>query len=147
MTSMLSSDEGVDSPTYDGDVESSSTLIAKNATSNASTPLASPPFTPTSSADHRRLPPVSASSQPTDLNTETSTVDEPRPPPSVAAAKFNPANFTAEDIQAFVAAAINGTTPRTYTINQPAAGATVRIYADGRFVLMLIRLCLMFLCM
>jgi len=131
MTSMLSSDEGVDSPTYDGDVESSSTLIAKNAGSNTSTPLASPPFTPTSSTDHRRLPPVPAPSQPTDLNTEASTVDEPPPPPSVAAAGFNPANFTAEDIQAFVAAAINGTAPRTYTINQPAAGATVRIYADG----------------
>ncbi|KAF8583432.1 Nucleotidylyl transferase [Ramaria rubella] len=134
IAAVLSSDDGVDSPTYDGDVESSSTAIAKSAPSAASstgTPLASPTFTPSSSSD-RRPPPALVLSYPTDsITIPIPLPEEPSPPPPVTASAFNPASLTQEEIQAFVHAAISGQSPRHYPINQPPTGRPVRIYADG----------------
>jgi len=130
MAAVLSSDDGIDSPTYDGDIESSSTLIARNSASNVSTPLASPSFTATSSAE-RPLPSL-VLSQPTETSSEPQPVEEPEAPPPVIAAKFNPASLAPEDIQAFVNDAITGTSPRQYAINPPPVGRPIRIYADGK---------------
>lgn len=121
IAAVLSSDDGVDSPTYDGDVESSSTAIVKSAPSAASsadTPLASPTFTPAAAPAEPR-PPALVLARPVDA--------DPHPCRSPAAA----ASFALEDIRAFVRAAIDGQAPRKYTVNPPPAGRAVRIYADG----------------
>jgi choline-phosphate cytidylyltransferase len=129
IAAVLSSDDGVDSPTYDGDIESSSTAVARDTISSASTPLASPTFAATSTPDHR-LPALV-------LQVADSTAipllvpEEPSPPPPVVASEFNPATLTPEDIRAFVGAAIDATSPRPYSINPPPAGRPIRIYADG----------------
>jgi hypothetical protein len=46
---------------------------------------------------------------------------------------FNPAALTPDDIQSFVAKAIEGETHRKYKINTPPVGRPVRVYADGTF--------------
>ncbi|KAF8512100.1 hypothetical protein BU17DRAFT_54255 [Hysterangium stoloniferum] len=130
IAAVISSDEGVDSPTYDGDIESSSTAVAtRDTVSSASTPLASPTFTATSTPDHR-LPALVL--QPADTTAIPPSVpEEPLPPPPVVDSDFNPATLTPEEIRAFVNAAIEGTSPRQYTINPTPLGRPVRIYADG----------------
>lgn len=57
-------------------------------------------------------------------------VQEPFVPTKVKEA-FNPAALTVEDIQAFVAKAIQGEMHRTYRINPPPKDRPVRVYADG----------------
>ncbi|KIJ30455.1 hypothetical protein M422DRAFT_36537 [Sphaerobolus stellatus SS14] len=131
MAAVLSSDDGVDSPTYDGDVESSSTLVPKGNLSNTSTPLASPTFTPTPLAEG--LPSLIVTQAPESPASEQPPppIEEPAPPPPVQASEFNPAKLTVEDIHAFLQDAISGVSPRPYKINAPPAGRPVRIYADG----------------
>lgn len=51
--------------------------------------------------------------------------------PTEAKEAFNPAALSAEDIQAFVAKAIQGEMHRTYRINPPPKDRPVRVYADG----------------
>jgi choline-phosphate cytidylyltransferase len=50
---------------------------------------------------------------------------------------FNPAALTTDDIQDFVAKAIEGEPDRKYKINPPPVGRPVRIYADGTSLLSL----------
>ena len=140
------SDAGIDSPTYDGDIESSTTAGADthkisyhhHSTSSISTINTTPNLTPSFEPSN----PISlmrstnpASHHPVFISPPMSTsavADEP----SVAAASitaFNPAALTAEDIQSFVTKAIAGESKRGYKINPPPVGRPVRIYADGMF--------------
>lgn len=118
---VLSDSDGVDSPTYDGDIESSTTTRAA-ITPEHTTPLHKP--TPLSQTTNN----VSSASVPTsttiDIMEEPPTTPSPRSPPSptfssasvnhpyeppvpaIAASSFNPAALTPEDIQAFVRKAI-----------------------------------------
>ena len=147
------SDAGVDSPTYDGDVESSTTAGANtltshrlsyhhHSTSSVSTINTTPNLTPsnessnpislmrsTNPASHHPVfisPPMS-----TNLPPQTVTDEPAVAAPSVAA--FNPAALTPEDIQSFISKAIAGESKRGYKINPPPVGRPVRIYADGMF--------------
>jgi len=51
--------------------------------------------------------------------------------PTEAKEAFDPAALSADDIQAFVAKAIQGEVHRTYKINLPPKDRPVRVYADG----------------
>ncbi|KAF8064079.1 cholinephosphate cytidylyltransferase [Lyophyllum atratum] len=156
-SSLLSDSDGVDSPTYDGDVESSATAGPDttssrtpnhhhhhhytSSTSTLGTPI-SPPC-PSSSTT-----PITEQSNPmtsTRATTESKHpvfISHPTPgfplhvpeEPAVAAASeaaFSPAALTAEDIQAFVQKAIDGESWRTYKINPPPTDRPMRVYADG----------------
>ncbi|KZP09615.1 cholinephosphate cytidylyltransferase [Athelia psychrophila] len=146
LASDLTSDDGVDSPTYDGDIESSTTagpdshktLMAPahhNRTSSAtsSTSVGSPPAIQTQGQMSPRIaasPPIFIS-QPSDSSVPTPAVGDE---PAVAAASraaFNPAGLTPADIRAFVQKAIDGESWRKYKINSPPTDRPVRIYADG----------------
>jgi choline-phosphate cytidylyltransferase len=147
------SDAGVDSPTYDGDIESSTTAGADTLTSHKisyhhhsassnstinTTPNPTPSIEPsnpislmrsTNPASHHPVfisPPMN-----TNLPPQTTTDAPAAAEASVAA--FNPAALTPEDIQSFVAKAIAGESKRGYKINPPPVGRPVRIYADGMF--------------
>ncbi|KAF5376087.1 hypothetical protein D9615_007733 [Tricholomella constricta] len=156
-SSLLSDSDGVDSPTYDGDVESSATASADvlssrvphhhhhhtSSTSTLNTPIT--PNFPSSSTT-----PITENGNPMSAMRATTDSNHPvfiSPPvhvsvaplhvpeePAVAAASeaaFNPAALTAEDIQAFVQKAIDGESWRKYKINPPATDRPVRVYADG----------------
>jgi len=136
--SLLSDSDGVDSPTYDGDVESSTaggrtdtqthraSLHTHHPTSSTST-LNNPHTVDQSSASENVTPELSA------LNTEilsvaaTGELDVS----SIMETTFNPAALTAEDIQSFVRKAIKGESTRNYKTNPPPTDRPVRIYADG----------------
>ncbi|KAG5646173.1 hypothetical protein DXG03_004226 [Asterophora parasitica] len=148
-SSLLSDSDGVDSPTYDGDVESSATAGADVLSSRAlhhhhhhhtsSTSTLNTPITP--SFPSSSTTPITESSNPITLARATEakhpvfisppvTIEEP----AVAAASeaaFNPAALTQEDIQTFVQKAIDGESWRKYKINPPPTDRPVRVYADG----------------
>ncbi|TDL26866.1 hypothetical protein BD410DRAFT_741128 [Rickenella mellea] len=150
------SGSGVDSPTYDGDIESSAkghldvgtgyhkgsaptghgggghgnTSSTSTLTSPVTTTFPTLVYPQPASTEHlgAALPPV----QP-NISTSVaplSVPDEPAPVPA-AAAEFDPARLTTEDVQEFVRRAIAGVDPRPYKINTPPVGRPVRIYADG----------------
>lgn len=151
------SDGGVDSPTYDGDVESSTTAGAEtqpshkiayhhyhhstSSVSTLNTPITAPTFntppnlTPPNEPSHLTSPRATNpnSNQPVFIsppNLPPIGTDEPAvSAPSIAA--FNPAALTPGDIQSFITKAIVGEPGRTYKINPPPVGRPVRIYADG----------------
>ncbi|KDR78372.1 hypothetical protein GALMADRAFT_245524 [Galerina marginata CBS 339.88] len=160
---LLSDSDGVDSPTYDGDVESSATAGADthpshkashhhhhHSTSSVST-LNTPitPAVPTSSTNTtpsaEPLNPLSPSMRPTNPNSHlpvfiSPPVNTSAPPllvteepavPAAAKEAFNPAALTPNDIQTFVAKAIEGEDHRQYKINPPPVDRPVRVYADG----------------
>ncbi|GLB44180.1 putative choline-phosphate cytidylyltransferase [Lyophyllum shimeji] len=155
-SSMLSDSDGVDSPTYDGDVESSATAGADTHPSRASghhhhhhtsstSTLGTPIFPgyPSSSitpiTEQLNLIPstraTSESNHPVFISPPISAFSlhvpaEPAAAPAAVAA-FNPAALTAEDIQAFVQKAIEGEPWRKYKINPPPTDRPVRVYADG----------------
>jgi len=156
-SSLLSDSDGVDSPTYDGDVESSTTAGAdgfsspkpphhhhhhtSSSTSTLSTPI-TPAFPPPSHTtpinEQANFMLLTRATRP-DTNhpvfISLPVVANPPPeepsPPAVAVAAFNPAVLTPEDIQAFVQKALDGEPWRKYKINRPPAGRPVRVYADG----------------
>ncbi|OSD03649.1 Nucleotidylyl transferase [Trametes coccinea BRFM310] len=156
-----SDDGGIDSPTYDGDVESVTTRghgrdtpgfsahypssIASTLTSpllsssnlqesdGPETPDASPPQAP---PQPLAAPDASQQHQHGTPAAQPAPLASPDPAPSTIGAKeFNPANLSPADIQEFVRACIAGTDPlgstRQYRINPPPEGRPVRIYADG----------------
>lgn len=128
LASSMLSDDGTDSQTYDGDVESSVTADT-----------GSHPFNRTSLHPtlHYSSSASTLTSQVDDMAPSTSTSnvaalapDEPMPTVE-AMSVFNPAALTPDDIQAFVRKAIEGEPSRSYTINQPPIHRPVRIFADG----------------
>ncbi|KAI0790946.1 hypothetical protein C8Q75DRAFT_758594 [Abortiporus biennis] len=134
-SSLISSDEGVDSPTYDGDIESSTTAGPDRASSkhhytssiastlSPSTPAAHLPADPVISTklpeltarthhghEHKHshgLHPHHHSVVPRPTPSHPSRPLEP-PPASISAAAFNPANLTPADIQEYVQGVIAG---------------------------------------
>ncbi|KAH0579707.1 hypothetical protein H2248_002549 [Termitomyces sp. 'cryptogamus'] len=156
-STLLSDSDGVDSPTYDGDVESSATAGPDSvslrsphqhhhyasSSSTLSTPITPnyPSSSTTPSAEQSNIiPPQRAtteSNHPVFISPPVYAASAPifvPEEPAVAApseAAFNPAALTAEDIQAFVRKAIDGEPWRKYKINHPPTDRPVRIYADG----------------
>ncbi|KAI9571871.1 hypothetical protein HD554DRAFT_2070170 [Boletus coccyginus] len=137
LASSMLSDDGTDSQTYDGDVESSITVGAgqhqpskgflypnlNHASSNS---------TLTSQIeDHIPSPSPSTSQHPTPPPTaQQALVPGPRKFQPVPACNF--AAFPPEEIQAFIQKGIDGSEPgRSYRINPPPTDRPVRIYADG----------------
>lgn len=140
---LTSDSDSVDSPTYDGDVESSTTAGADTPSRPAYIEL-SPPTTPVlmsvnipDSSDPAARPTRAESNLPVFISPPINTTATPllvTEEPAVAHASktaFNPAALTPEDIQTFVAKAIEGEPGRKYTINAPPTDRPVRIYADG----------------
>lgn len=152
-SNLLSDSDGVDSPTYDGDVESSTTANAdthsshkahhhhhhtststlSNSITQAFTIASSASSTPNGESNLQTSP-VRSSSHPVfishPVNVPLHGQEEPAVAP-VSQAAFNPAALTPEDIQAFVQKAINGEESRKYKINPPPTDRPIRIYADG----------------
>ncbi|KAJ7619384.1 cholinephosphate cytidylyltransferase [Roridomyces roridus] len=141
-SSFLSDSDGVDSPTYDGDIESSATAgpeplasrlthhhhASSTSTFDAQVLSPTPGSTP-ATEDPPRVQKKDAAGHPVFLS-------PPMPPqepavPAVAEAAFNPAALTPADIQEFIQKAINGETWRKYKVNPPPTDRPVRVYADG----------------
>lgn len=147
---LVSDSDGVDSPTYDGDIESSTTAGADGQTSHKllyhhhsassnstinTTPNPTPSIEPPNPISLLRST-NPASHHPVFISPPMSTYLPPQiATDALAAAEavFNPAALTPEDIQSFVAKAIAGESKRGYKINPPPVGRPVRIYADGMF--------------
>jgi len=70
-------------------------------------------------------------SLPANTTAAPSIITEEPAVPVASKTAFNPAALTPEDIQGFVAKAIEGELDRKYKINSPPVGRPVRIYADG----------------
>ncbi|RPD60728.1 hypothetical protein L227DRAFT_574893 [Lentinus tigrinus ALCF2SS1-6] len=148
-----SDDGGIDSPTYDGDVESitttrgpgrdtpsSSTHYASSIASTLTSPLLSSSAMHESDDPETTDPALSALPSPhpvlTPPNSSQPALAPSEPAPALIAVEaFNPANLTPADIQEYARACIAGTDPlgssRKYPINPPPEGRPVRIYADG----------------
>lgn len=126
LASAFLSDDGVDSPTYDGDIESSTTA-GPDPPSKPShpSPTTAPDHSPTSRSHKIDSP------HPVFLSPPANISSVPLPVPAAQTAFINPAALTATDIQAFVTKAIQGESWRTYKIHPPPVGRPVRVYADG----------------
>ncbi|KAF7300255.1 hypothetical protein MKEN_01349600 [Mycena kentingensis (nom. inval.)] len=134
--------DGVDSPTYDGDVEEvqatmTSTLrnhINEHHHHNHSTSSAASTSTFEGGGGVQIITPGSASDDEADDEGDrmaaSMTLSEPAPA-AVSAAAFNPAALTPEDVRAYVQAAIDGEAGRAYKINPPPEDRPARIYSDG----------------
>ncbi|KAG8215285.1 hypothetical protein J3R82DRAFT_8844 [Butyriboletus roseoflavus] len=134
LASSLISDDGTDSQTYDGDVESS--ITAGAGQHQASKAFLYPNL-------HHASSNSTLTSQIEDNTPFPSTSRHPTPPPTVQQVLVlepptykpifacNPAALTPEDIQVFVQRAINGEPSRPYYINPPPTDRPVRIFADG----------------
>ncbi|EJD04957.1 uncharacterized protein FOMMEDRAFT_18648 [Fomitiporia mediterranea MF3/22] len=171
LSGVISSDDGVDSPTYDGDIETStsvrtvhhshphSSLESGHSSASASVSTLTSPtsahFPGVTAAEARGqiiTPAVTVTaasrqnsgttsgrpqqSQPVNVAAVPLRASEEPPPVPVAAAEFDPAKLTIEDIQEFVRKAIAGDPTeaglkRPYKINPPPTGRPVRVYADG----------------
>jgi len=133
------SDDGTDSQTYDGDVESSVTAGAGSHPFNKTSlhptlHYSSSASTLTSQIDDP-VPPSTSTSKATPL-----APDEPMPT-AEAMSTFNAAALTPDDIQAFMRKAVEGEPSRSYKINQPPLNRPVRIFADGTHALQLVEQC------
>ncbi|KAJ7026711.1 cholinephosphate cytidylyltransferase [Mycena alexandri] len=142
-SSLLSDSDGVDSPTYDGDIESSATAGLEPAarqthhhhassTSTFEAQIVSP--TPVSTPTDLPAPRIAkkdASGHPVFLSPAPLLTTQEPAPAAVSEAAFNPAALTPADIQAFVQKAIDGEDWRKYKINPPPTDRPVRVYADG----------------
>jgi choline-phosphate cytidylyltransferase len=143
--SMLS-DDGVDSPTYDGDIESSTTVGRDREPSPAQSYSAMTSTVPSPAPVIQKLPaaiailqsPSTASSSDAEIEPARVIVYSPpstRAPVPAAihntARASNPSTLSPEDIQAFVRRAINGGLQCKYRIKDPPVGRPVRVYADG----------------
>ncbi|KAJ7353417.1 cholinephosphate cytidylyltransferase [Mycena albidolilacea] len=155
-SSLLSDSDGVDSPTYDGDIESSATAgpepsaaarlthhhhASSTSTFDAQILSQSPVSTPTDipvprSASIGTLgggPPAKKDSagHPVFLSPAPLLTTQEPAPADISTAAFNPAALTPADIQGFVQKAIDGEEWRKYKINPPPTDRPVRVYADG----------------
>ncbi|KAI9508024.1 hypothetical protein F5148DRAFT_1199876 [Russula earlei] len=143
--SMLS-DDGVDSPTYDGDIESSTTIgrdrdpspVQSHSAVTSTLPSPAPVFQNLPAAAAIIQPPSTGWSSDAEIepgrvmvhntHTQATLVSAPVHDTNLA---FSPSTPSPEDIQAFVRSAIGGELHRKYRINEPPVGRPVRIYADG----------------
>ncbi|EJU00581.1 hypothetical protein DACRYDRAFT_23020 [Dacryopinax primogenitus] len=147
------SDSGVDSPTYDGDIESTTPGVTTpsglgsgrgmgSKESGGSSPMSTPPARPVP------LPLVSVAEDAMDVDTDHGSYEGPgaarkhtAPVPVRRTSgkkdekekeeKAGVAGLTQEDIERFVMDAIEGNSARTYKVNPPPEGRPIRIYADG----------------
>jgi choline-phosphate cytidylyltransferase len=124
---LVDSDTGTDSPTYDGDIESSTNTVKQAvqhrsllsiSSTNSGSPTTTTIVTPSTSVTTLHPGVLVQSSQ------------EPEPV-SAASEAFHPSSLEPEDIQAFVRKAIEGEAHRKYKINPPPTDRPVRVYADG----------------
>lgn len=132
---LVDSDTGTDSPTYDGDIESSTntvkqpvhhrSLLSISSTDADGSPTSTPILTPLAS-----LATLHPAKDVSHLNVP-GTTSAPSSPKPMANLPFNPAGLTTADIQAFVQRAIEGEEHRKYKINKPPTGRPIRVYADG----------------
>ncbi|KAJ7712501.1 cholinephosphate cytidylyltransferase [Mycena metata] len=142
-SSLLSDSDGVDSPTYDGDIESSATAgpepsarqthhhhASSTSTFEAQVVSPTPVSTPTD-IPSPRIPKKAASGHPVFLSPAPLLTTQEPAVAAVSEAAFNPAALTPADIQAFVQKAIDGEDWRKYKINPPPTDRPVRVYADG----------------
>jgi choline-phosphate cytidylyltransferase len=141
------SDDSVDSPTYDGDIESSTTVgrdrdpsPVPNSAMTSTLPSPAPVIQNLPAAISILQSPSTASSSDAEIEPARVIVYNPpskgAPAPASAsfhdaAQAFNPSTLSPEDIQAFVRRAINTGLQSKYRINQPPVGRPVRVYADG----------------
>ncbi|KAF8331566.1 cholinephosphate cytidylyltransferase [Amanita rubescens] len=137
VTRLAAANNSRNSPTYDGDIESSTTAgadghqIKTHRGSSVST--LSPPVTPSPVITPcKEVPdPLSATRALDPESQQPVFISQPESPVSPLSSAVNPASFTVDDIQAFVKRAIAGEPARTYKINSPPVGRPIRIYADG----------------
>ena len=130
LASSMLSDDGTDSQTYDGDVESS--MIAGAGQHQASKAFLYPNLQHASSnSTLTSQPSPSTSRHPTPPPTQQDPLPET---PSIC----NPATLAPEDIRAFVQRAIAGEPGRPYRINPPPTDRPVRIFADGETLAILV---------
>lgn len=139
------SDDSVDSPTYDGDIESSTTVgrdrepspVQSHSAMTSTLPSPAPVIQTLPAATDNLQSPSTASSSDAEIEPARVIVyNQPSGPPAPTtihdtARVFNPSTLSPEDIQTFVRRAINGGLQCKYRINEPPAGRPVRVYADG----------------
>lgn len=139
------SDDSVDSPTYDGDIESSTTVGRDRDPSPVQPHSAMTSTLPSPAPVIQNLPAaISILQSPSTASSSDAEIEPARvivySPPSTGAAPasihdaaqaFNPSTFSPEDIQAFVRRAIINGLQSKYRVNEPPVGRPVRIYADG----------------
>ncbi|KAJ8517383.1 hypothetical protein ONZ45_g5414 [Pleurotus djamor] len=118
----------VEESPYDGDVESSSTILgtatrphnhAHNHHLSSSSVSTVNSFYQSSSAPNPLAAPLHVPEEPSVPEPTQSTID--------------PAALTPQDIQEFVQKAIEGEVTRPYKINPPPVGRPIRVYADGEY--------------
>jgi hypothetical protein len=148
LTPGMLSDDGVDSPTYDGDIESSTTVGRDREPSPVQSHSAVTSTQPSPARILQSLPPVPAAIHPPSTassseaeieparvivyNTHAAPIRGPGPVHDAAQAS-EPSVSSPEDIQAFIRRAINGEPHRKYKINEPPVDRPVRVYADGTY--------------
>ena len=135
------SDDGVDSPTYDGDIESSTTVgrdrdhpspIQPHSAVTSTLPSPSPLIQHLPAVVTIMPPPSTTSSSDVEMEPPHAHAPE-RAPNHDASPAFTTSTLTPEDIQSFVRCAISGEIHRKYKINEPPTGRPVRVYADGTY--------------
>jgi len=146
MSPSMLSDDSVDSPTYDGDIESSTTVGRDREPSPVQSHSALTSTLPSPALVIQPLPAAVANIQSQSTASSSDAEIEPArvivysgpskaaPEPALihdAAQALNPSTLSSEDIQAFVRGKINGGLHRKYKINEPPVGRAVRVYADG----------------
>lgn len=156
-----SDDSGMESGTYDGDIESSTTAAAiapsklfghhpVRSDSLTPSPIASPSspvFPPVIHSIHSTSPSPPPSFK--DSDAPLSFMHAPKTPLAIARGllspvehppqellqdAFNPAGLSPEDIQEHIRNIIDGVEPRPYKVNEPPVDRPVRIYADGMHI-------------
>ncbi|KAF8840336.1 hypothetical protein BDN67DRAFT_968744 [Paxillus ammoniavirescens] len=136
LASSMLSDEGTDSQTYDGDVESS--IIGGQGQHQLSRGCLYPNLhhssstsTLTSQNEDNVASPSTSQQLVSPQSAKPVVVLEEPAPTDGATSTFNPIALTPEDIRAFVKRAIDGDPGRAYRINPPPTDRPVRVFADG----------------